>query len=101
MKGETDNAAWFTCCYLPYRLCISRALLEDILGATDFLHRNGWLHGDLKPDNVGIRTWSREAKSIVLLDLDGAQKSPAPGKQHPAEPGTGGTIGWLSPEREM
>lgn len=65
------------------------------------MHRNGWLHGDIKPTNVGIRTWTREVKSIVLLDLDGAQKTPAPGQQLPATLGAGGTIGWLSPEREM
>jgi serine/threonine protein kinase len=37
----------------------------------------------------------------VLLDLDDAQESPLPGRYLPARPGTGGTIGWLAPEREM
>ncbi|RSL89259.1 hypothetical protein CDV31_015907 [Fusarium ambrosium] len=83
------------------RLSISGVILLDLLGATDFMHRNGWLHGDIKPTNVGIRTWTREVKSIVLFDLDGAQKTPAPGQQLPATLGAGGTIGWLSPEREM
>ncbi|KAJ3453883.1 hypothetical protein MRS44_018515 [Fusarium solani] len=83
------------------RLSISGIILLDLLGATNFMHRNGWLHGDIKPTNVGIRTWTREVKSIVLLDLDGAQKTPAPGQQLPATLGAGGTIGWLSPEREM
>jgi serine/threonine protein kinase len=38
---------------------------------------------------------------VVLLDLDDAEESPFPGRYHPARPGTGGTIGWLAPEREM
>ena len=50
---------------------------------------------------MGIRAWKPEAKTIVLLDLDGAEQRPSPGEQHPAMPGTGGTVGWLSPEREM
>ncbi|KAH7230272.1 kinase-like domain-containing protein [Fusarium solani] len=83
------------------RLCISGIIVQDLLGAVDFLHQNGWLHGDIKPTNIGIRTWTRDAKSIVLLDLDGAQKAPTPGQQLPVTLGAGGTIGWLSPEREM
>ncbi|KAF9766550.1 hypothetical protein IL306_001026 [Fusarium sp. DS 682] len=83
------------------RISIVTTVLADILGATNFLHRNSWIHGDLKPVNIGIRTWTPVCKSIVLLDLDDAQESPSPGRHHPARPETGGTIGWLAPEREM
>ncbi|KAG7408849.1 Serine/threonine-protein kinase PAK 3 [Fusarium oxysporum f. sp. rapae] len=83
------------------RISIVTTVLVDILGATNFLHRNRWIHGDLKPVNIGIRTWSPECISLVLLDLDDAEESPFPGRHHPARPGTGGTIGWLAPEREM
>ncbi|KAG4291565.1 STE protein kinase [Fusarium proliferatum] len=83
------------------RISIVTTVLADILGATNFLHRNRWIHGDLKPVNIGIRTWTTECISLVLLDLDDAEKSPFPGRYHPARPGTGGTIGWLAPEREM
>ncbi|KAL5592679.1 hypothetical protein FOVSG1_006310 [Fusarium oxysporum f. sp. vasinfectum] len=83
------------------RISIVTTVLAEILGATNFLHRNSWIHGDIKPVNIGIRTWTPECKSIVLLDLDDAQESPFPGRSHPARPGTGGTIGWLAPEREM
>jgi serine/threonine protein kinase len=86
---------------LPARIPIVTTVLADILGAANFLHRNNWMHGDLKPANIGIRTWTAECKSIVLLDLDDAEESPFPGRHHPARPGTGGTIGWLAPEREM
>ncbi|KAF4946049.1 hypothetical protein FGADI_11486 [Fusarium gaditjirri] len=83
------------------RISIVTTVLTDILGATDFLHKNRWIHGDLKPVNIGIRTWTSECISIVLLDLDDAEESPFPGRHHTARPGTGGTIGWLAPEREM
>ncbi|KAF4494401.1 STE kinase [Fusarium agapanthi] len=83
------------------RISIVTTVLTDILGATNFLHKNRWIHGDLKPGNVGIRTWTSECTSVVLLDLDDAEESPFLGRHHPARPGTGGTIGWLAPEREM
>ncbi|KAF5637134.1 STE kinase [Fusarium sp. NRRL 52700] len=83
------------------RIFIVTAVLTDVLGATNFLHRNRWIHGDLKPVNIGIRTWTDECISLVLLDLDDAEESPFPARHHPAKPGTGGTIGWLAPEREM
>ncbi|KAF5638572.1 STE kinase [Fusarium tjaetaba] len=83
------------------RISIVTTVLADILGATNFLHRHRWIHGDLKPVNVGIRTWTSECISVVLLDLDDAEESPFPGRYHLARPGTGGTIGWLAPEREM
>ncbi|PNP61171.1 hypothetical protein FNYG_14088 [Fusarium nygamai] len=83
------------------RISIVTTVLTDILGATNFLHRHRWIHGDLKPVNIGIRTWTPECISLVLLDLDDAEESPFPGRHHLARPGTGGTIGWLAPEREM
>ncbi|KAJ4044857.1 Protein kinase [Fusarium oxysporum] len=83
------------------RISIITAVLTDILGATNFLHGHRWIHGDLKPANIGILTWTSECISVVLLDLDDAEESPFPGRHHPARPGTGGTIGWLAPEREM
>ncbi|KAF5978833.1 STE kinase [Fusarium coicis] len=83
------------------RISIVTTVLVEILGATNFLHRHRWIHGDLKPVNIGIRTWTSECISLVLLDLDDAEESPFPGRYHPARPGTGGTVGWLAPEREM
>ncbi|KAI9155687.1 MAP kinase-interacting serine/threonine-protein kinase 1 [Paramyrothecium foliicola] len=82
------------------RLDIITMVLVDILEAVAFLHKNGWFHSDLKPANIGIQRWNRTAPSIVLLDLDSAQRCPS-GKQIRPSPGTGGTVGYLSPEREM
>lgn len=74
-------------------------MVKDILHGLNFLHSNCWIHGDIKPNNIGVRSWDKDRASIVLLDLDDATY--APDGYIPAKPGTGGTIGWLSPEREM
>ncbi|KAF1999186.1 kinase-like protein [Amniculicola lignicola CBS 123094] len=70
------------------------ALLRDSLLALQFLHSRRWLHRDLKPANIGI--YSNRA---ILLDFGGAIQLPD-GEHIPASPGTHGTIGYLSPERE-
>lgn len=46
-----------------------------------------------------MRNWSHPSPSIVLLDIDDAIHAPT-GFVSP-NPGHGGTVGWLSPEREM
>ncbi|KAH7308999.1 kinase-like domain-containing protein [Stachybotrys elegans] len=83
------------------RFNIIARVLVDVLEAVAFLHRHSWFHSDLKPENIGIRRWGRNAQSVVLLDLDGAQACPPAGQRIPPSPGTGGTVGYLSPEREM
>lgn len=80
------------------RLSKVKNVLVEVLGATAFLHTHGWLHSDLKPTNIGVLDWDK--CSVVLLDLDGVQKSPSSGQELPANPGRSGTIGYLSPERE-
>jgi serine/threonine protein kinase len=87
--------------YSQDRVSNTRIVLIELLGATQFLHKHGWIHGDIKPPNVGIRNWSSSSRSILLLDLDDAEKSPPPATTTPPRPGTGGTIGWLAPEREL
>ncbi len=56
----------------------------------------------MKPNNVGVQDWHSDPGSIVLLDVEDVVEVPSSGGAHKARPGqTGGTIGWLSPEREM
>ena len=53
-----------------------------------YLHRQGWLHLDLKPTNVIV-----DCGIVRLFDLSLVRR-PGPGK------GRYGTAGWLSPEQE-
>ncbi|KAG8664345.1 uncharacterized protein FPOAC1_013683 [Fusarium poae] len=62
-----------------------RTVLIEILEATQFLHKHGWIHGDIKPPNVGIRNWSSQTRSIVLLDLDDAQRVHLQAKHSPRD----------------
>jgi serine/threonine protein kinase len=69
--------------------------LRDALEGVNFLHRHGWLHGDLKPANISIHNCR-----AVLLDLDGAVELKL-GEKLYTTPGSGGTLGYLAPEHEM
>jgi serine/threonine protein kinase len=55
--------------------------------AVGYLHRNGWLHLDLKPTNVIV-----DLGHVRLFDLSLARR-PGPGRPRY------GTAGWLSPEQ--
>lgn len=68
----------------------------EALRALRFLHSEGWMHGDLKPQNIGI---AYNPLRAVLLDLGSA--SQVHGAADSSQPRPGGTIPYLSPEREM
>ncbi len=70
-------------------------LFLDALKGVRFLHENNWLHGDLKPANIGIY-----GDRAVLLDLGGTKPFSAT-KKVPHTPGVGGTIVYLAPEQEL
>jgi len=70
-------------------------LFLDALMGVEFLHSHRWLHGDLKPANIGII-----GSRAILLDIDSAIQL-GPGEVLKATPGRGGTVGYLAPEREM
>ncbi len=73
------------------------ALFHDALLGLQFLHANHWLHGDIKPQNIGIIGAPPRA---VLLDLGSAMRLELDALIPPT-PGRGGTIWYLAPEREM
>src|ERR1700733_10951412 len=73
------------------------SVFRDALQGLKFLHDNSWLHGDVKPDNIGVTGTPPRA---VLLDLGGALNIRGRTRL-PATPGVGGTVGYLAPEREM
>lgn len=76
---------------------VAATLFRDALLGLQFLHTHEWLHGDVKPQNIGIVGTPPRA---VLLDLGSAIQ--ADSKSHiSATPGRGGTVHYLAPEREM
>ncbi|KAI9737400.1 MAG: hypothetical protein M1834_009554 [Cirrosporium novae-zelandiae] len=70
-------------------------LFHDALQGVHFLHSHGWIHGDLKPGNIGIN-----GARAILLDIGGAMQLHS-GTLVPPTPGHGGTLWYLAPEREM
>ncbi len=62
---------------------------RQLCSAVAYLHRKGWLHLDLKPDNL-----IADGGRLKVIDLSIAQP---PGR---VEPRTG-TRGWMAPEQEQ
>ncbi|KAK2671568.1 Protein kinase domain [Fusarium oxysporum f. sp. vasinfectum] len=83
----------------PFAPKLARSMTLSLLEALNFLHLNKWIHGDIKPMNIGVRKWDSDQASIVLLDTEDAIQAPRGFVS--VTPGTTGTVGWLSPEREM
>jgi serine/threonine protein kinase len=75
----------------------SATLFRDALRGLRFLHAHGWVHCDIKPQNIGVLTHPLRA---VLLDLGQITKL-ALGAKLGATPGCAGTINYIPPEREM
>jgi serine/threonine protein kinase len=71
------------------------SLFRSALQGVHFLHSHGWVHRDLKPQNIGY-----SGSQAVLLDLGGAMRLD-PGELVPSTPGRGGTVPYLAPECEM
>lgn len=74
-----------------------RRIAVQILQGVAALHQASILHHDVKPANIGVVSLSK--LHVVLLDLDGARLLSSPDEQLPAGV-SGGTIGFLAPERE-
>ncbi|KAL8313033.1 hypothetical protein RB593_007307 [Gaeumannomyces tritici] len=75
-------------------------VFRDALMSAKILHDWGWLHGDLKPANIGVIGASSAQQRAVLLDVGHAVHL-GPGSSLRPRPCTGGTLDYLAPEREM
>ncbi|KAK5011818.1 hypothetical protein LTR28_012289 [Elasticomyces elasticus] len=74
-------------------------LFSQVLRGLCTLHAAGWVHCDIKPQNLGIV--SLDPRTAVILDLGQAlcvREDPL--HALPAVPGTCGTVGYLAPELE-
>ena len=65
-------------------------IFEQLLAATEYLHKAGVLHNDLKPDNILI---TRKNHDVRLIDFGFADDD-----SHYMERTLGGTPGYASPE---
>ncbi|KFY92196.1 hypothetical protein V500_04257 [Pseudogymnoascus sp. VKM F-4518 (FW-2643)] len=74
----------------------ARAFRDTLLGVR-VLHDQRWMHGDLKPANIGMIGTPPRA---VLLDV-GQATYLAPSATLDPKPGSGGTLNYLAPEREL
>ncbi|MEM7799899.1 MAG: AAA family ATPase, partial [Chloroflexota bacterium] len=95
---DTDQQPFFTMAYLPKSQPILVAgenepvekkidLIRQLLLALGYLHRNGILHLDIKPENVLV------SDGVVrVLDFGLASNNPR------AESGTGGSVLYMAPE---
>ena len=72
------------------------SLLHQVAMGICALHKAGFIHRDVKPLNLGIR--SLEPPSAVVLDLGSTVRFPEPGIT--PSPGTEGTVGYIAPEME-
>lgn len=95
----------------PLKSRLALWVLHEAMLGLQFLHQVGWMHGDIKPGNIGIELphilpsslEGLQAVRVVLLDLDNATnlQSFGPNPRLPPTPGRGGTVPYLAPEREL
>ncbi len=76
-------------------LTIRRGVLIELFRALSFLHRQGWVHGDVKPDNLRLRS-SLENQTPALCLLDFGLSHP---EGRPPEEKILGTVHYMPPER--
>ena len=72
-------------------------IFRDALLGLQFLHDNSWLHGDIKPQNIGVLP-TKPPRAVIL---DFGQAALLEVGLLTARPGRGGTINYLAPEREL
>ncbi len=72
-----------------------RRVLIELFRALHFLHRQGWVHGDVKPDNLRLRhTLESHLSELCLLDFGLAHP-----EGRPPEEKILGTVHYMPPER--
>ena len=74
---------------------VGRRLIVELFRGLAFLHRQGWVHGDIKPDNLRLRAPLGEPNDdLCILDLGLAHP-----EGRPPEEKILGTVHYMPPER--
>lgn len=103
--GRSIEGSWFTAEVLRGelsrdlggRLSLEEfgAFLLQLLTSLEFLHRNGWVHGDLKGENLRLRAPLESASpELVLIDFGLAHR-----EGRPPEEKILGTVHTMAPEQ--
>ncbi|MEE8143737.1 MAG: serine/threonine-protein kinase, partial [Planctomycetota bacterium] len=75
----------------------TRTVLVQLLQALAFLHNQGWVHGDIKPENLLLRRPLKQAPlEVCLIDFGLAHR-----ENRPPEERILGTVYYMPPERIM
>ncbi|KAH6614584.1 kinase-like domain-containing protein [Chaetomium sp. MPI-SDFR-AT-0129] len=72
--------------------------LRELLLAVKFMHDHRFIHGDLRPGNVGI---DLAPIRVTLLGVGTASRLERPGDLLPPAPGSRGSVHYLAPECEL
>ena len=72
--------------------------MRELLLAVKFMHDHRFIHGDLRPGNVGI---DLAPIRVTLLGIGTASRLERPGDLLPPAPGSGGSVYYLAPECEL
>lgn len=103
--GEANDCPWFSMEYIPGATLEERAreaqleperaarYLERVARAVDAMHRQGVVHGDLKPRNILIR---EETDRPLVADFGVAEF--LTGDNLTQDRGVGGSVAYLAPE---
>ncbi|RKP08278.1 kinase-like domain-containing protein [Thamnocephalis sphaerospora] len=77
----------------PQRASLFPSIVKQFIGALSYFHRLGWVHGDIKPDNVIISRGADDMPRVTIIDFDLSQKV-----GNRLAPTAGGTFGYQAPE---
>ena len=89
---EPTLAARIAACSAPMPAPELHAIVGALLRAVEAVHARGFVHADLKPENIFVRA----SGAVTLIDFGTAH---GPGIEVVADDGPVGTVGYMAPEQ--